>query len=335
LLEPPDIAVERIVAALTDDFGLRVSRIEFLPLGADNDTAVFRASDDDHIDYFVKLRGGVFNDVTVTVPHLLNTLGITQVVAPITTLCEQLWTRVDDFALLLYPFIDGQDGSERELSDQQWLQFGSTLRGVHAALIPSDIHARIPSESFTSRWRESVRAHLESIASIEPVDAAADTLISFLREQRDTIHELVSHAAKFAEMLQSRPLEYVLCHADIHAWNVLVCNDDRLYVIDWDTMKFAPRERDLMFIGAGLGGVWTSERQAELFYRGYGQIDIIPEALAYYRCDRIVEDIALYCDALLLTAEGGADRELQLGHLRSSFHPSGVVAIAIATANAL
>jgi len=66
---------------------------------------------------------------------------------------------------------------------------------------------------------------------------------------------------------------FILCHADIHAWNLLIDVNGRLYIVDWDTLIFAPKERDLMFVGAGLGGNGHSLQEEEtLFYQGYGSI---------------------------------------------------------------
>ncbi len=48
-------------------------------------------------------------------------------------------------------------------------------------------------------------------------------------------------------------------------------------------------------------------------------------ALAYYRYERIVEDIAAFCEQLLSSDEGGADREQALGFVVSLFEPNQVV----------
>ncbi len=123
-----------------------------------------------------------------------------------------------------------------------------------------------------------------------------------------------------------------MCHADIHAGNVLVGADDALYIVDWDTLTFAPKEHDLMFIGAGIGdGIWHDPREEALFYRGYGEAEIDRLALAYYRYERIVQDIAAYGEQLLLSDEGGADREQGLRFFVSQFLPNNVVEIAYAS----
>ena len=86
-----------------------------------------------------------------------------------------------------------------------------------------------------------------------------------------------------------------------------------------------------MFIGGGVGNVWNKPHEEELFYMGYGKTKINPIILAYYRFERIVEDIAEYSQVLLLTTSGGEDRRVMYKHFKNMFEPSGVVEIAFKT----
>jgi hypothetical protein len=45
-----------------------------------------------------------------------------------------------------------------------------------------------------------------------------------------------------------------LCIMSWQTWNLLIDGDNALYLVDWDTLIFAPKERELMFVGSGLGG---------------------------------------------------------------------------------
>jgi spectinomycin phosphotransferase len=62
-------------------------------------------------------------------------------------------------------------------------------------------------------------------------------------------------------------------------------------------------------------------------YRGYGKTKINMAMLAYYRHERIVEDIAEYGQALLLTRAGGEDRPEMYKQFMDMFEPNGVVDI--------
>jgi spectinomycin phosphotransferase len=130
-------------------------------------------------------------------------------------------------------------------------------------------------------------------------------------------------------------LEFILCHTDIHGGNILISTDGQppvptgnLYVVDWDNPLLAPKERDLMFIGGGIDEIWKNEQDIAAFYKGYGKTEINIAALAYYRYERIIEDLAAFCEQLLLTDAGGADREQGYRWFISNFEPGQTIEIA-------
>ena len=157
----------------------------------------------------------------------------------------------------------------------------------------------------------------------------AAELAAFLKRKSAETLGLVARAEGLAQRLREQTPAFIVCHADIHAWNLLVCDGGAFYMVDWDTLIFAPKERDLMFIGGGLGGRGHTPREEEaLFYQGYGPTRIDPTALAYYRYERIVEDIAVFCEQIFLSDEGGEDRNQSLGYLKSNFLPGGLIEMA-------
>lgn len=152
-----------------------------------------------------------------------------------------------------------------------------------------------------------------------------------MKEHRRVIQSLVNRAEQLRQKIQNQSPEFVLCHSDIHAGNVLITDDGSLYIVDWDQHIMAPKERDLMFIGGGVAKIWNNSREEELFYNGYGTTAINREVLAYYRSERIVEDIAIYSRQLLLTTDGGTNRETMYKQFIDMFEPRGVVEIAFKT----
>jgi spectinomycin phosphotransferase len=74
--------------------------------------------------------------------------------------------------------------------------------------------------------------------------------------------------------------------------------------------------------------ICTSQEEETLFYQGYGSPEINQTVLAYYRYERIVGDIAIYCEQLLSSGAGGNDREQSLDYLISNFHPASMIGIA-------
>lgn len=328
MLTPPDLSVDAIVGCLRDAYGLRVRRATFLPIGADVSAAVYRVEADDGTPYFLKLKRGNFDDVAVAVPAFLHAHGIPRVMAPLATATHRLWTSGDGFAWILYPFFEGHNGFAAPLSDAQWVALGETMRLLHSALLPPELSRRVPREDYSPRWRDMVTQFDEQVETRAYADPVARSLATFWLTKRTEIRTMVARAARLAEALRRRSLPFVLCHTDLHAGNVLLSASGELAIVDWDEAIFASKERDLMFVGGGVGAVWNRAHEEALFYEGYGPVEVDPAALAYYRYERIVADLAAYGLQIFEAHGSVADRERGLRALATAFLPNDVVEIA-------
>ncbi|MBK8025091.1 MAG: phosphotransferase [Chloroflexi bacterium] len=159
-----------------------VDGLDFLPLGADRNTAVYRATEG-QTAYFVKLRWGDFDDITLLVPKLLHDSGVAQVIAPIVSRHGLLATALADFHLLLYPFVEGSDGFECDLSAEQWAEVGRVLRQIHSIPMPAPVLERIPQETFSPYWRERVREFCGLARLTKFDDPVAAALAALLQEK--------------------------------------------------------------------------------------------------------------------------------------------------------
>jgi spectinomycin phosphotransferase len=329
MLQKPDLQDDKIVACLQAEYGLHVFQVTFLPLGADLNTAVYRAVAEDETTYFVKLRKGVFDEISVALPKFLSDQGLAQIITPIPAKTGQLWVSLDDYKLILYPFIEGRNGYEVDLSDRHWKDLGTALKRIHTTVLPPKIKGRIRQETYSPQWRETVKMFLERFGDDVLDDPIAVELASFLKPRRIEILDIVRRAERYAQALQDQPPDFVLCHSDIHAGNILVDTHDTFYIVDWDDPILAPKERDLMFVGGGQGfRGHTAQEEETLFYQAYGQVQINPIALPYYRYERIIQDIAIFCEQIFLTNEGGEDRAQALRYLKSNFLPNNTIEIA-------
>ena len=329
MFEKPNLPDGRIIACLQDAYGLQVVQLVFLPLGADPNTAVYRVVADDDTTYFLKLRRGIFDETSVALPKFLCNQGIAQIIAPLATKSGSLWANLDAYKTILYPFVEGRNGYEVDLSDRQWADLGAALKRIHTASLPPELIRRIQQETYAPQGREIVKTFLERIEDDTFDDPIAVQLAMFLKAKRDEVLDLVARAGWLTQSLLAYSPEFILCHSDMHAGNILIDTNGALHIVDWDNPILAPKERDLMSVGGGLMGDWrTPEEEETLFYQGYGEAQTDPRALAYYRYERIIQDIAVYCEQLLLTNEGGEDREQALRYLMSNFLPNGTIEIA-------
>jgi spectinomycin phosphotransferase len=323
---------QRIIDCLNTHYGIKVTRLTILPLGADLNASVYKAETHDQSSYFIKLKRGHHHDISATIIALLHDVGIQHIIPPIKTTLGKSIQHIDDFTLIVSPFIEGQDGFNRDLTDDQWITLGKVMKQIHEINVPLSIQRRIRREDYSPKWREAVRflyAHIES----EPSgDEIALKLITFMKKHSATIHRLVDRATQLGKQIQDQLPQFVLCHSDIHGGNVLMDRNDVIYMVDWDDPIMAPKERDLMFIGGGVANVWNKPHEENFFYKGYGKTEINMTILAYYRHERIVEDIALYGQQLLLTStDDQSNRTESYKHFIDQFEPQGVVEIAFKT----
>lgn len=326
MLTKPDLSDDTISAYLHNHFGLSVAQITFLPLGWIQN-ALYRVTADDGAAYLLKLRRGVFNESAVAVPAFLHAQGIRQVMAPIATTTRERWFQAHGFAWTLYPFFEGKTGFEVALSKTQWNTLGASMKAIHTTKLPTTLVEHVRHEGYSPRWRNRAKAFHNQVAQSRYADPIAISLAAFWDMKRQEIERIVERAEQLALVLQNRPGDLVVCHADLHGRNILVGADDELTIVDWDEPVLAPKERDLMFIGGGVGGIWNSDQETEWFYHGYGQTKIDLVALSYYRYERIVVDIAEVAERIFGMQGSVEERRKGLG-LVNQFLPNNVVDIA-------
>lgn len=330
MLEKPDLPDEKIITCLREAYGLSIRQITFLPLGVDVNAAVYRAVEQDATAYFVKLRRGAFDATAVALPKFLHDQGVAQIIPPLATTTGNLWATMDEFNVILYPFVEGGNGYEVALTEQHWRTLGAALKQIQSTLLPPVIDNAIQQETYSAQWRTRVKFFLKQATLETFSDPVAHQTAHLLQEKQTTILELVARTEQLAHQLQTQAQEYTVCHTDLHAGNFLIDHNSTLYLVDWDAPLRALKERDLMFAGSGLGGGWHTPAQEEAyFYQGYGQTTVNTNALAYYRYERIIQDIAAFCEQLLMSDEGGDDRPQSFRYLASNFLPDGILAIAV------
>jgi len=110
----------------------------------------------------------------------------------------------------------------------------------------------------------------------------------------DVLMRAVDKAFYQAEQIRAKKLPFVICHADIHGWNLI--QSDRIILIDWESIKFAPAETDLYtFWGDWCWGDSNWGSYWNLFFPAYlrSRPDFIvcEEALKFYQLRRHIEDI--------------------------------------------
>jgi spectinomycin phosphotransferase len=212
-------------------------------------------------------------------------------------------------------------------------QLGVALRQIHAVPPTPELTRMVGREAFRPTRRELI-ADLEALLTTTAADdPLAGELAGFWRARQGVIDGLVERAATLGRHLARSSFPRVLCHGDLHTWNVLVDADQQPWIVDWDEAILAPQERDLMFVVGGIGHGLVRPDDTDRFFQGYGQAEVDPCLLAYYRTAWAVQDIAAYGEQVLMTPTlGAATRRAAVDGFVDLFAPGNIVDLARASA---
>ena len=327
--EAASISEITLTTAIEDSYGMTVKKLTFLPVGADASARVYQSVTNDGTRYFLKARKGEMNQASLAIPHYLQGKGVAQVVAPLATHTQNLWIEQDDFKLILYPFVEGSNTTERGMSERQWLELGSTIQKIHATSLTPELSNMLRRETFTPKWLSVVKTFQTQLEQQTVADPLQQQLANIWKDQNKTIQRLVEGAETLGRRLKESNPPLILCHADLHTWNVMVDEQNQIWIVDWDETVLAPKERDLMFVIGGIGKQLVKPENEAAFLRGYGSTSVDAVALAYYRYAWAVDDIGSFAEQILTLGESEANKQFALELFQKVFEDGNIVQIAL------
>jgi hypothetical protein len=199
-----------------------------------------------------------------------------RIVAPL----PGLLVRSGPYTSVVFPYIDGITPRETPLTAPQLTALVTTVARIHAVDTTLPGLSSVPVEDFSAVWVDDVVPALQEAAHPgHPLTALIAPLLS-------TLSERYAQFLQLAGELRARHHPLVVCHTDIHGYNVVIADDVPL-LIDWEGMKIAPPEHDLMF--------WVDDERWESIWEVYRAVHpaatIDPERLTFYRLRRLFEDL--------------------------------------------
>jgi spectinomycin phosphotransferase len=160
---------------------------------------------------------------------------------------------------------------------------------VRPAKLPTLETARfdLPSARPLAEVRERLLHH--------PWDGEIRRFADWWRVNEQSIGRVLSRAEELGAQLRQRRLTPVVAHGDAHAGNVLADQtSDAIWLVDWDEVALAPRERDRIFvIGSHIARPVLPHEEAA-FFAGYGPVGIDADAVRFFRYERVLDDLAAF-----------------------------------------
>ncbi len=323
---PIDFPDSLIASAIKEYYGITVTGITFLDLGADAWAWTYRLNTYDCNSYFLKIRKNAISSPSLLVPHYLREQGINNVVAPLANITKKLWSEVHGYGLILYPFIEGNTAKYQAMSPSQWVAYGASLRKIHELSVPPHLAQLMKRETFVAYGIRGVLDLYDKISKDNSDDAIFQEMAKYWQKQKEVIDSIKDKADYLGRKLSKREHKFVLCHADIHTNNLIITSDG-LSIVDWDETVLALKERDLMFVlGGGISRALVSTQGENLFLKGYGDTEVDSLAIAYYRYAWAINDISEFGMQIISRPDlGKACRNEALEAFMSLFMPGNIV----------
>ncbi len=198
----------------------------------------------------------------------------------------------DQGKYLLYHYIEGHTIKDTPLTEGQTATLGRMVGKLHC-------HRPLPAlpdgmiERFELPFNDCLQEWLEN----------NEKTFSFLSPYEEQLHQLVKETARYATLAKAQPDPFVLCHTDIHGWN-LMQSDHGLILIDWEGVKLAPKEADLFSLQ---GLPW--QKAFDKAYQSHQSHPINPITLQFYHLRRKSEDIWDYIEQLIQEEQTTTERQ--------------------------
>jgi len=228
---------------------------------------------------------------------------------PILTVDGQYKCNDERFIFLLFPYIEGYTLCDKLMTREQVRELAEIVAELHKYGDEIPVKADTIEEDFKIPFCDELKRLLSL-----PNQPSFKETIDVLKQHEMILIENIEKTQKLADKISKENLPKVLCHTDIHGWNLM--QSDKLILIDWEGMRLAPSEADLFaFIGDKF---WhrCSKEFMEIYKKIHPNYEINTDALTFYQTRRRLEDICAFAQGLLFEDIDDEERKKSLYLLR-------------------
>lgn len=147
----------------------------------------------------------------------------------------------------------------------------------------------------------------------------SEEMLDFLESKFEELEWIHQTIRELGRECYEKDENFCVCHGDIHIGNVLA-TDEEIRIVDWDQPRFAPKECDLMFfLGGGIMGhePWVEES----FKKGYGDFELDPNALSFFRFERLFDDVLAFMEDVMNPRYSDAEKLESVRLCKMLFEP--------------
>jgi spectinomycin phosphotransferase len=316
---PEEFDETALVASLADGWGFEVERAEYADVGfgsyhwlateRDGTRGFVTVDDLDRKPWLGDTRESTFDGLrrAFDAAAALRDAGLHFVVAPIRTSGgETVRLLSPRLTIALFPFVDGRAGryGEYETAEER----AAVVRML------AELHDATPAVRGLARradldlpGRRHLEAGLQSVTQPWVGGPLSEPARRVLASHASDVAGLLQVFDRRAAQLATGDTEWVVTHGEPHAANVLQA-EERLVLVDWDTVAVARPERDLwMVLGA-------AEDEIGLYAEATGyRVD--SAAIEFFRIAWDLADLAVYVTLFRSRHREDEDTLKAFGHL--------------------
>lgn len=206
---------------------------------------------------------------------------------------------------LLYEYIHGETIGDNVLTREQVSQLSEIIAELHCHGEDIPMGTDAVKEDFQVPFLQPLTNILDMEYCKMPSEVR-ERLQPYIGQIQDLVHTVI----KLSGRLKNGNVNMALCHTDLHHWN-LMQSEQQLMLIDWEGLKLAPVEADMMFL--------VHEPYYDQFmsiYQKYHHDYVInADALQFYQGRRKLEDIWEFLEQLLYDMQDAKQRKATLNNL--------------------
>lgn len=189
---------------------------------------------------------------------------------------------------LLYHYIDGETVGDRDLTENQVRAFAQIIAELHSFGDEIPLETNSIKEDFEVSFLDQLEEVMNRSKAKLP-----EELHELISKYKHNIKAFVLQIKELSNKLKKKRLNMSLCHTDLHHWNLM--QTENLILIDWEGLKVAPAEADMMFL---IDQPYFDDF-LKIYIKAHPDYAINQDALRFYQIKRRLEDTWEFIEQLL------------------------------------
>lgn len=279
-----------LITLLFQGYGIRAKKLKFIEIGS---YFSFLVDDETSKKYFLKIypqhkhfspvgrmSAQKIAETGIVLERLREEFSLSTIPRILSTRRGAFYFKTADFLITLCDYIEGvhPSYSPNKLRSEELAKVFSLLHHIPCEEFPG-----LPREDFESRYALGISKWLND----EKGEESKKEMCAFFKKNTEGILRGITLMSTLQKQFKIQQIPFVLTHGDGHHFNVLQ-NDKEVFLIDWDGIKIAPRERDL----------WHYENAPLMvYYRSLNPGFVLDQDLCrFYAWQRFFEDLRYYLE---------------------------------------